>query len=303
MLAKNVSRRRIKKGRFERSRSWVFTLNNYDEKEEEALRALDCRYLIFGKERSESETPHLQGFVEFASQKRFSTLKRLFPFKRAHLEIREGTRRQARDYCTKDSSSEVFEKGTFEKGGQGSRSDLARICELLKNKSSFVEIVDEVPSALRYSRGISNYINQSIQSPPLRNLKVLYFYGAPGTGKTRLAMQTLDYFKFDDVDSLWFDGYHGQNTLILDDFYSSIKYSFLLKMLDIYPLRLPVKGSFTYACWERVIITSNIPLEEQYKKIPDTSALTRRVSKTVFFPNDIKDLNDLFHEIPNRVFK
>jgi len=43
----------------ERSRNFVFTLNNYTTEEVELVKEWDCKYLIFGKEIGESGTPHL----------------------------------------------------------------------------------------------------------------------------------------------------------------------------------------------------------------------------------------------------
>ena len=42
--------------------------------------------------------------------------------------------------------------------------------------------------------------------------------------------------------TLWFDGYRGQKTLILDDFYGWLKYGDLLKILEGHPYRCQMKG-------------------------------------------------------------
>lgn len=41
----------------------------------------------------------------------------------------------------------------------------------------------------------------------------------------------------------------------------------MLNYLDIYPLTLPARYSDRVACYSTVYITSNIPLEEQYREI------------------------------------
>ena len=41
--------------------------------------------------------------------------------------------------------------------------------------------------------------------------------------------------------SLWFDGYRGQKTILLDDFYGWIKYHTLLQITDGYPYQAPTK--------------------------------------------------------------
>ena len=49
----------------------------------------------------------------------------------------------------------------------------------------------------------------------------------------------------------------------------------MLKVLDRYPLSLPVKNGFTPALYDTVIITSNKPPHEWYRK--GLGALARRI--------------------------
>jgi hypothetical protein len=58
----------------------------------------------------------------------------------------------------------------------------------------------------------------------------------------------------------------------------------LLRILDHYPLRIPVKGSFVCARWTHVFITSNSPAHVWYSadKLPnnDLEPLRRRVTQS-----------------------
>lgn len=71
-----------------RSRGWCFTLNNYSESEKNAV--IDCcenadrSAYVVQEERGENGTPHLQGFVHFANQVSFSTIRQWNP--RIHWE-------------------------------------------------------------------------------------------------------------------------------------------------------------------------------------------------------------------------
>jgi len=87
----------------ERTRSWCYTLNNYTEEERDGLRALSCAYNVFGYERGDEGTPHLQGYIHFKEKKSLQAVKKVMP--RAHLEPRKGTVDQAVDYCKKKKSS------------------------------------------------------------------------------------------------------------------------------------------------------------------------------------------------------
>jgi len=108
------------------------------------------------------------------------------------------------------------------------------------------------------------------------------YWGEAGCGKTRKAVEeNPDHYILttDGEGKVWFDGYAGEKTLILDDFYGGIKYSYLLRLLDGYKCRLEVKGSFTYAMWDKIIITSNKPPNDWYHH-GLTPALKRRLTKT-----------------------
>lgn len=65
---------------------------------------------------------------------------------------------------------------------------------------------------------------------------------------------------------VWFDGYDGDDHIIIDDFYGWIPMAFMLELLDSYPMRLPVKGSFTQMKARRIIITSNTHPSSWYQK-------------------------------------
>lgn len=81
----------------------VFTLNNYTQDElTTLLQDLGKHQYIIGKEVGESGTPHLQGYIEFATPVKFRTIKKILP--RAHLEKAKGNKQQNIDYCSKDGN-------------------------------------------------------------------------------------------------------------------------------------------------------------------------------------------------------
>jgi hypothetical protein len=62
----------------------------------------------------------------------------------------------------------------------------------------------------------------------------------------------------------------------------------MLNYLDVHPLNLPARYSNRQACYTKVYITSNIPLEKQYKNVqydePATwAAFLRRIHHIVEF--------------------
>lgn len=109
------------------------------------------------------------------------------------------------------------------------------------------------------------------------------FWGASGTGKTRKAIEeNKDAYiltKARDGKDVWWQGYTGQKVVIIDEFYGWIKYDFLLRMLDRYPLEVEFKGGSVQLAATKFIFTSNKPWQDWYKNIDDLSALRRRIDE------------------------
>ena len=117
---------------------------------------------------------------------------------------------------------------------------------------------------------------------PERDFKteVRFYYGRPGSGKSRRAQQEAQatggriYYK---PRGDWWDGYKQHECVIIDDFYGWIKYDDLLKICDRYPYQVPVKGSFEQFTSKYIWITSNVGLESIYRFIGyDCTAIKRR---------------------------
>ena len=64
-----------------RGRRWCFTLNNYTDEDLQQLRGVvpsKCRYIVFGREVApETETPHLQGYLELGAAGRRAAVSKV----------------------------------------------------------------------------------------------------------------------------------------------------------------------------------------------------------------------------------
>jgi hypothetical protein len=89
-----------------RSNHFAFTLNNYTDDDITKIGSLvddsTCTYLCYGKEVGEQGTPHLQGYIQFASRIRLTTAKTRMGISRLHLEPCRGSDEDNRNYCSKD---------------------------------------------------------------------------------------------------------------------------------------------------------------------------------------------------------
>lgn len=259
-------------------RNFCFTINNWKDADYKSCIQLPHKYLVIGKEIGESKTPHLQGYCELTKKISFGKLKKLLPT--AHIERRMGSAQQAATYCKKDD--DYYESGEISK--QGKRTDLANVYDAIKNGSSNTEIADEYPSTyMRHYKAVDRVrFDQARLDKEFEKINVTVYIGESGTGKTRKAY-TEDpnlYRLVPSENTLWFDGYEGQETLLIDDFYGSIKYGYLLQLLDGYKFQLPIKGGFTWKQWKHVIITSNNPPGTWYHQ-GLTDALKRRLTEIV----------------------
>lgn len=87
-------------------------------------------------------------------------------------------------------------------------------------------------------------------------------------------------------NAVW-DGYRGQDAIIFEEYRSQIVLSEILTWLEGYPnCSLRARYSDKVACYTKVIIISNIPLEEQYPNVQTESqetwrAFLRRIEKVI----------------------
>lgn len=231
---------------------------------------------------------HYQGYVRFDIKCRIRRAKAIMGSDTIHLERRKGTHEQAKEYCTKVGSriAGPWLSGVDPQGG-GKRSDLAEVTAALYLGTPLRTIMHDEPQLYcQYRQGLRDIAADSLRTRARdwRALEVIVNWGDAGTGKTRAAVERGgdDYFILDHSERVWFDGYAGEKTLIIDDFYGWIKYHYLLRILDGYELRLEIKGGFTYAFWTTVIITSNKEPKDWYPVIFGdnrvSGALSRRIT-------------------------
>lgn len=268
-----------------RARHTCWTLNNWTGEELDIVRSYantEPRYMCWAQEVGEEGTPHLQGYVAWDNPRSLNKFK-LAISNRLHYEPHtRGTAQQNRNYCLGMVEKKGFkENPTFEEVGeipeQGERTDWKNALTQIDNGNHLVEVIHTQPQLLPTIRALERY-KQITLRPKHRDVKVILVVGTPGTGKSRWA-----YDNYPDLyskpEGQWYDGYTGQTTLLLDDYYGDIPYSQLLKVLDRYPLQVPVKGGFVYAQWDTVIITSN--KEPQFWTYgDDIAALKRRITET-----------------------
>ena len=242
------------------ARDWCFT--NFDTAKELEFNKDKIRYIVYGRELCPTTNrEHYQGFAIFTRTVRIPQAKLwLGGGGGTHLEPRRGTRDQARDYCRKDGV--VFEWGQFEG---------MTTADLFKQPIGYLKTAWP-EFYCRYHKGLEKL---QPKGPPWRTIEVTHVCGETGSGKTRMVMEMDNVYKIDPPYK-WFDGYEGEDILLIDDYKKdSIERGLFLNLLDGYRLRLETKGSHTWALWTKVYITSN------YDMASWDSAMARRVNSSV----------------------
>ena len=298
------------------SRKWALVINNPLEAglDHAAIREILYRfspaYFCMVDEIATTGTYHTHIFLFSPSPMRFSTVKNRFST--AHIEKAYGSAKANRAYILKEGhwadtdKAETSVSGTFEEWGdlpaekEEEAPEMFKLIQDLRAGKSVMEIIEDNPKLafrIREIETLRQAILEEKYSAENRALEVTYLYGASGTGKTRGIFEKHDrksicrITDYGGRNGVRFDAYHCQDVLVLEEFHSQIPISAMLNYLDIYPLTLPARYTDRIACYTKVYITSNIPLEEQYRDIQRYQmetwrAFLRRVQNVIEYLRD-----------------
>lgn len=301
-----------------KARNWVFTLNNPSLTEfEKILTDQNLKCLLGVREVGSTGTMHYQGLLQLKNPRAISTLRNLIPrahweiqrgskkesytyvLKTLDLEALSGTSvvilndegspfNGAVDGPMESSLPRVIGQGfdgTFAElvaglEGKKKRSLEERLQEIrtkIHAGASEFEISEEHFSEwVRYRQSFKAF-RIMCEEPRSWKSKVIVIQGPTGTGKSKYCMEehAEAYWKGRDQ---WWDGYEGQETVIIDEFYGWIPFDLLLRLLDRYPLQVEVKGGKVNFSAKLIIITTNKNPRMWYKDAY-FPALARRVEE------------------------
>lgn len=270
---------------------WCFTLNNPTEEDAERYKAFaehaNVRYLCYGREHwhDVAKTPHYQGYLELYRPQRFSWIKKRLP--KAHWtdqhRYKYSTRTQARNYCFKECKDPV-EYGVFKKQ-QGKRNDLDRIKAKIAEGATNLDIANaHFGTWCRYNKAFDRY--RLLKTKYDRTIKTVYwFWGPSGAGKSTAIDELVPretYWK--TGSSKWFDGYDGEKAVVFDDFRGSnasgdISFSYLLRLLDRFPVMVEVKGGTMSWLPDTIVISAPCHPRDCYDVDEDMYQLVRRCTE------------------------
>lgn len=261
-----------------RSRTFCFTHPNWTEQSKSAIMAIDCKYMIFGREVAPSTgTPHLQGYIVFGNARSFQSVTRLFSgLMQSHIEIAKGDPQSNIDYVTKEDPH-AYEKGTrpctqAEKGAKGA----AKIKEMWEyaKKGDFEKIPFQLIKTAEYVH--AKYGSQPSDRDVLDNI---WLWGKSGIGKSSYVRRTYPVFYTKSM-SKWWDGYNGEEVVVLDDFapeHAKYLTHHLKIWTDHFVIQAEVKGGMLKIRPKTFIVTSQYSIETCWPEdIESIEALRRR---------------------------
>lgn len=250
-----------------KTRNFVFTNWNLNSATVFNLHSDKIKYLAFGEEECPSTAKqHHQGYLTFfnprgSTPKVLNEIGKMFILKEGdvHCNIQPmyGSLASNERYCSKQSAlTELGEPPT-----QGQRKDLIQLRDQIIHGKSVDDICIENPIMFhQYGRTM-----ERIETIMLRRqkrswmTKGFWFYGPTAIGKSYEAFKEFDYKShyLKCNEDKWWDGYKGQDIVLLNEFRGQICLSSLLELVDEYPLTVPVRNKEPVPFLARVVIVTS----------------------------------------------
>jgi len=181
-----------------------------------------------------------------------------------------------------------------EEARPGKRNDLQKAVDTMRNTKSLKQVAEQhATSWVHYHRGFESLFNMLFADSRDRSkgTDVVVLWGLTGTGKTKrayelatkiLGEQGLSFY-VKAAYNMWWQDYHGEWVVIIDEYCGQWPIAYLLTVLDRYPMNIEYKGGSTQLQARMFIITSNTPPQEWYLTAPQEQkdALLRRCNRNI----------------------
>lgn len=273
-------------------RAWCFTLNNYNQQDEQLIQEVIttlARYVVYGREVGpETGTPHLQGYLYFHNARQRRAVARLLP--RARIDVANGTAQQNRAYCTKDE--DFFEYGEIPldkaearmRGGQANAKRYADAVALARNGD--MDTIRESDPQMFLIHGPRLESLYAPEARPLAgDLQHEWWVGPSGAGKSRLLWELYPKH-FAKALNKWWDGYRHQEVVAIEEWSpkNDLTASSLKKWADRYPFPGEIKGGCLQGLRpKKIIVLSNYTPEQCFLAQEDLGPILRRFT-VMHFP-------------------
>jgi len=278
-----------------KSRLWQFTNFNLEFDYKEFYEKSSAEYIAYGEETCpKTDRKHHQGFVYFSGQR--GSIKGVAKdLGGCHVEMCKGNIDQNEDYCSKETKLITY--GI--KPSQGKRTDIDTIKNQILNGKTVDEITMENPNIYHsYGRTLNQIEDIVLRKKYRKWMTVGYWYwGSTGTGKSHKAFDGFSpetHYVYSN-DGGWWDGYKGQETVIINEFRGGIQYAELLDLVDKWPKTVKRRGREPVPFLaQKLIITSSMEPSQCYANLAETDPLDqlyRRFSVVQFLDQKCSEGN------------
>lgn len=223
---------------------------------------------------------HYQTWAYSTQAMRLSAWKKIFPGD--HIEQMRGNFEQNDAYCSKQSELTTF--GTRPMGN-GKRRDLSVFCQRVISREPLRDISLSMPTVfVQYHNGLTKLASYAVQPYEHETVRGYWLYGVPGAGKSHYART-----RFSDIyikaQNKWFDGYAGEQSILLDDYDCGKSLGHYLKIwCDKWACTGEIKGGTVHLRHHHFIITSNYSINEMFADDPQMCQAIARRCEVIHFP-------------------
>lgn len=266
----------------EKFRAWCLTL--WDQKALTMLEQTNPAYLVWGPETCpDTGKPHFQCYVYYNSPRNLSAMQKKYYGHRC--TPANGSPLDNKNYIVgpyskngkeKPHNPNAVEVGTIPE--QGKRNDLRAFDEDIKAGKRGRELSEcHLELRAKYPKLEHTLIYEDDEAKAIQLYKhgikpyVYVRWGKPGSGKSRYVYdkhkaETIYELNLGDgsAKSVWWDGYRGHEVIVINDFDGEIGFKYLLRLLDLYPFRMQIKGGHVWRLCKYIYITANSPPEMWY---------------------------------------
>lgn len=236
----------------------------------------NCVYAIGQQEIGESGYHHYQLVVYFGKPVRLSAVKKVFG-DNSHWEPTKSD--AAEQYVRKPETAVADSQFEFGKKplNRARTTDWDQI-----RADAIAGRLDTIPSDVFIrSYGSLRRIASDFAKPIGMERSINVFWGSTGVGKSRRAWEEagMEAYPKDPRTKFW-DGYNGQEHVVIDEYRGGIDISHILRWFDRYPVIVEIKGSSTVLKASKIWITSNLHPSDWYPglDVKTYDALLRRLN-------------------------
>lgn len=152
--------------------------------------------------------------------------------------------------------------------------------------------IEEIPSDIRVrSYAALKRIEKDYMPRVAIEREVVVYWGTTGVGKSRRAWEEAgeNAYPKDPCTKFW-DGYQGDEHVVIDEFRGQIGISHVLRWFDRYPVSIETKGSGSVLRAKKIWITSNLDPRQWYPDLDQETkdALMRRMRIVHMLNNNLE---------------